>query len=260
MKLSQMQDLGGCRSIVTNIEHVRLLLRKYESSELKHHLDMKDDYINAPKPSGYRGVHLIYKCNYDKPNSIVYNGQFIEMQLRSRTQHAWATAVETVGTFLNQSLKSSQGEDEWLRFFQLMGSVLALREKSPLVPNTPTKKAELLTELRSYADDLNVAHTLRMFGQALTIGAKDSVLKGHYFFLLVLEPSKKVMRVEGFAKKALEEATNRYLAIERELEGTLGSQAVLVSADSFASLNRAFPNYFLDTAVFLAELNRALEA
>lgn len=259
MRLSQMQDIGGCRAIVTNISHVRLLVKKYENSDLKHRLSSKDDYIFSPKPSGYRGVHLIYKCFYDKPNSSVYNDQHIEMQIRSREQHAWATAVETVGTFLNQSLKSSQGEEDWLRFFELMGSVLALREKSAPVPNTPTNKAELISEVKRYADLLNVEHTLSMFGQALKIGAENLERKGHYFFLLRLEPTKGMMSIEGFSKKALEEATNKYLEVEREIESTPGSQAVLVSADSFNSLRRAFPNYFLDTVVFINELNRALK-
>jgi hypothetical protein len=74
-----------------------------------------------------------------------YNGLRIEMQLRSRLQHAWATAVETVGTFLRQALKSSQGEGAWLKFFALMGSALARREHTPLVPGTPGAEAVLVS-------------------------------------------------------------------------------------------------------------------
>ena len=44
-------------------------------------------------PSGYRGVHLIYRYNSDRKTE--YNTLLIEMQLRSQLQHAWATAVET---------------------------------------------------------------------------------------------------------------------------------------------------------------------
>jgi ppGpp synthetase/RelA/SpoT-type nucleotidyltranferase len=75
-----------------------------------------DDYILSPKNSGYRSVHLLYKYNSDKKAPSIYNGLFIEVKIRSRLQHAWATAVETVVTFLQQALKSSQGEEEWLRF------------------------------------------------------------------------------------------------------------------------------------------------
>lgn len=259
MRLSQMQDIGGCRSIVTNIGHVRQLLKKYENSDLKHTLHSIDDYISNPKPSGYRGVHLIYKCLYDKSKSSAYNGQYIEMQIRSRQQHAWATAVETVGTFLNQSLKSSRGEDEWLRFFELMGSVIALHEKAQIVPNTPNNKSELLREVKEYAEKLNVEHTLQMFGAALRTASDNKKRKGDYFFLLLLQPRLGQMTIHSFPKKSLEEATERYLKIEKEIADDPSADAVLVSADSFNALQRAYPNYFLDTHLFLSELKRALK-
>ena len=157
MQMTQMQDLGGCRAIVSTTAQVRSLLRRYEQSDLKHKLDDIDDYIANPKASGYRGVHIIYKYHSNTKAAEPYNGLFIEMQLRSRLQHAWATAVETVGTFLKQSLKSSMGEDKWLRFFSLMGSAIARHEgASALVPNTPTTKTALTKELRKIAGDLNV--------------------------------------------------------------------------------------------------------
>lgn len=142
MQLSQMQDLGGCRAILGSWEQVRALQKRYKESDLKHTLDDVDDYITKQKESGYRGVHLIWKYYSDsKSPAALYNGLFIEMQLRSSLQHAWATAVETVGTMLKQSLKSSQGEEKWLRFFALMGSAIARREKQDaLVPNTPKTK------------------------------------------------------------------------------------------------------------------------
>ncbi|MDD5585535.1 MAG: RelA/SpoT domain-containing protein [Alphaproteobacteria bacterium] len=254
MKLSQMQDLGGCRAIVSDIKQVRRLVEKYEKSDLKHLLDDKDDYISLPKTSGYRGVHLIYKYNSDKKGPSVYNGLNIEMQIRSRLQHAWATSVETVGTFLKQSLKSSQGEEKWLRFFELMGSAIALRENaSALVPNTPNKKTELVKELRSITGTLNVANSLKMYGSALTVG-ENVALRGDHFFLLKLEPSEQRMTVTGFKRKQLEEASQEYLKIECEIADVPGAEAVLVSVDSISSLRKAYPNYFLDTQVFLDAL------
>lgn len=119
MTLSQMQDIGGCRAIVQTASDVAKRCESYSESDLKHTLAQSDNYIDAPKESGYRGVHLIYKYHSDRRHE--YNSLKIEMQLRSRFQHAWATAVETVGAFVKQALKSSLGEQEWLRFFSLMG-------------------------------------------------------------------------------------------------------------------------------------------
>ena len=42
-----------------------------------------------------------------------------------------ATAVETVSTLRQQALKSSLGDPDWLRFFTLMGTAIAIREHAP---------------------------------------------------------------------------------------------------------------------------------
>lgn len=114
MKLSQMQDIGGCRAIVRSTASVKKLVAVYEDSDLKHSLVRKDDYIQEPRQSGYRSIHLVYR--YKSYRKETYNGLKIEMQFRSPLQHAWATAVETVGTFVKQALKASEGKEEWLRF------------------------------------------------------------------------------------------------------------------------------------------------
>src|ERR1700752_140205 len=63
MKLSQIQDIGGCRAIMTNISLVDELVKIYKhgSRGVKHKLSSEHDYITTPKKSGYRGVHLVYK-------------------------------------------------------------------------------------------------------------------------------------------------------------------------------------------------------
>lgn len=156
MKLTQMQDIGGCRAVVKSLAAVRQLDLYYQKeSNIKHELITRDDYITWPQKSGYRGIHLVYRYFSDKKAKAIYNDLKIEIQLRSQYQHAWATAVETVGTFVRHALKSSQGPDEWLRFFALMGTAIAIRENAPLVPNTPTKRAELVAELDQYADKAN---------------------------------------------------------------------------------------------------------
>lgn len=251
MNLSQMQDIGGCRAIVGSTEQVRSLQVLYEKSGLKHVLDDVDDYISEPKPSGYRGVHLIYKYNSDQVE--FYNKLYIEIQMRSRLQHAWATAVETVGTMLKQALKSSQGDEDWQRFFALVSSAMALREQgSPGVPGTPTRGTELLSELRHSAQSLQVVTRLEMYRTAIDVVASQT--PDQHYFLLRLEPSKGEMNVIGFPRRRLEEASNLYASTEKELKGTPGSEAVLVSVDSLAALQRAFPNYFLDTTTFLDAL------
>lgn len=255
LRLSQLQDFGGCRAVVQGMRSVSELVSLYQKGDLKHKLVRTDDYIAQPQPSGYRGVHLIYRYYSDK--KATYNDMQIEVQLRTQQQHAWATAVETVGIFTRQALKSSEGEQDWLRFFALMGSAMAFAEGTSVVPSTHENIHDLIAELREYSNRLDVANRLRTYGAALQrLGELE--LNAHYF-LLVLEPGTSTVTVAGYARSKLERAQEEYLEIERNsLQGD-DRLAVLVSVNSVNSLQRAYPNYFLDTQVFVETLRAFLD-
>ncbi|MDZ4791155.1 MAG: RelA/SpoT domain-containing protein [Hyphomicrobiales bacterium] len=180
-RLSQMQDIGGCRATVANVDQVLQLVTSYEKSDLKHELDHKDNYIRSPQSSGYRGIHLIYKYRSDKKDT--HNGLKIEVHIRSQTQHAWATAVETVGTFIKQALKSSKGEADWLRFFALVGSAFAIVENTELVPDTPREHNILMAEIKDLHRYLDVRRKLEVYGATLKTLEDPVSKKAHYYLL-----------------------------------------------------------------------------
>jgi hypothetical protein len=256
LKLSEMQDLGGCRAVVGSVTKVYDLVQLYKDSNFKHRLDHEDDYILKPKRSGYRGIHLIYKYFSDK--KVTYNDLKIEMQFRSPLQHAWATAVETVGIFTSQALKSSRGEKEWLRFFALMGAAIANRERTETIPDTPTDRKGLVRELREYARTLDVAKRLRAYRTAMKRLQERKVKDAHYF-LLSLDPTARTVSITPYAADEMQRASDEYLQTEREILRRPGSSdAVLVSVDSIAALPRAYPNYFLDTRLFLEFMDKTI--
>ncbi len=253
LRLSQIQDIGGCRIVLRDVEAVNDLVATYRKSDIKHPLARVDDYMSRPQVSGYRGVHLIYKYYSDKSN--IYNDLKIEIQVRSQYQHAWATAVETVGTFLNQSLKSSIGEEDWLRFFSLMGTAISFQEKTQPAANTPSVYADLIAELTDYAGRLDVINRLEIYGQALQFF--EETQEGQYY-LLELDPLAKRVVVRSYARGDLARAQEDYIEVEKRTEDTV-SDAVLVSVDSLSALQKAYPNYFLDTRVFIGLVRDALD-
>lgn len=252
MRLSRMQDIGGCRAILRTPGEVRRLVSDWRTCRIKHRLVSEKDYILAPKSSGYRGVHLVYRYYSDKMET--YNGLRIEIQIRSLPQHEWATAVETVGIFLEHSLKSSLGPDDWLRFFALAASAFARSERAPLVPGTPTARRTLVREIAHLKRELQVEQRLKSFGQALRVTEKEVRGDAHYF-LMALRP--QALNIRSYRRNELDVATQEYLRVEREIEGVPGAQAVLVAAESLKALRRAYPNYYLDTQRFLLRLGVA---
>jgi ppGpp synthetase/RelA/SpoT-type nucleotidyltranferase len=253
MQLAQIQDIGGCRAILGTAEQVRALVHAYEHSSLRHSRRVTD-YMTSPRQSGYRGVHIIWKYRSDKPTKESYNGLQIEMQIRSVLQHAWATSVETIGTLTRQALKSSLGEQDWLRFFALMGSVIALQEGAPGVPLTPTNRVDLVRELREYSYRISALSRLRAIGNLHVLDQSNA--SGAHLFLL--EMTGENLRVTGFRASQQKEAQDSYSEREASITRDENSDAVLVSVDSLSSLRKAYPNYFLDASVFADVLEAAL--
>lgn len=257
MKLSQMQDIGGCRAVMENVTNVHDLVRYYDAeSRIKHVRATKDDYITNPQRSGYRGMHLVYRYFSDKKSTQIYNNLKIEMQIRSQFQHAWATAVETVGTFVGQALKSSIGDIEWRRFFALMSTAIAMRENTACVPETPTNSRELHDELKGYAKQLNVQSRLNAYGEALR-SLTQRAEKAHYY-LLELDTRESRLSVTGYRMNEMPQAEKKYQEAEKIARNSTSMDAVLVSVESLSALQRAYPNYFADTRMFVELLHQEL--
>lgn len=96
MRLSQMDDLGGCRIVATSPENVALLAGSIRE---RFEVHSESDYRLNPRSSGYRALHIIVKFQNHK----------IEVQLRTVRQHTWAELVETLDKRYPIQLKDEDG-------------------------------------------------------------------------------------------------------------------------------------------------------
>jgi hypothetical protein len=133
--LVQIQDLGGCRAIAETVDGVNALVRHYAEFGSAHVIRVNRSYIEEPAPDGYRSHHLVIEfCGIEE--EAIYDKRRVEIQVRSRLQHIWATAVEAVGAVRGEDLKRGEGDPDWLRLFVLMSSEMAAREACPAVEGT----------------------------------------------------------------------------------------------------------------------------
>lgn len=253
MQLARMQDLGGLRAVVSSLKKVRELEVNYKKSRFAHKLIAEKDYINAPKASGYRSIHIVYR--YMNQRLTDYNGLCVELQIRTRLQHAWATAVETMGTFLNHALKSSEGPSSWLDFFSLAGSAFAYLEDTRPVPGYEhLEKDKTFFETIAEANRLNLRDRLQAFSIAAEKIHLDKRIGSYHLIILNLE--NRTVAVQTYGQSSLNEASDEYSTIEKRISRGEQLQAVLVSAGPIENLRKAYPSYFLDTREFIWRLNR----
>lgn len=269
MRLTQMQDIGGCRVVFDSLDAVYELKNSYLDTKGQYEVVHIDDYISAPKASGYRSIHLVLRYNSKKYPE--YNKLLLEVQARTKAQHAWATAVETVGAVTGQALKSSEGEAKWLKYFQNASLALEYLEQ-PLFTTVFTQSlGEIARNLTRLDAELQVSEKLNTYRDALKATASRDIPKDGYFLLVLLpaQPQPE-LQILYYPKRKAEEAYRAYDEYERtlplrsqhedkglfpDLINYAGAQAVLVGAESFHSLRQSYPNYYLDTDLFLRSID-----
>jgi ppGpp synthetase/RelA/SpoT-type nucleotidyltranferase len=266
MQLSQMQDLGGCRAVLSSVGQVKRLVAKYKEAHAKSPRDRSDwdgsdnfDYILHPKPDGYRSVHLVFRFISLSPERAMYNGQRIEIQIRSKLQHLWATAVETAQIFTGQALKSKvkNASEDWLRFFALTSSAFALREKCPTVPGTPGNREEIVKQLRDIITRTAIMRNLSDWNDTVHL-LEDKHRPGAHFYLLILDSQKRTLSVESFKGDEAVRSQRAYDKAEKDTERDPNTQVVLVSVDHVDTLRKAYPNYYVDTKGFISAVEKEM--
>ena len=244
MRMERMQDIGGIRIILPTIEDVYRVRDSLKALKWKHLLKREKDYILAPQDSGYR--------SYDnKRASAEFQGLCVEIQIRTKLQHIWATAVETIGTFIEHSLKSSQGPQEWLDYLKLASAIFAIEEGTNVhqyFKDNDTK--DLVIQFYKKTIELKAFPMLDTFHRAVQFN-EIKRFKNKYI-LLKLDLTNNMGYAHSFNKNELDIASHEYGVFEKSRQKD--QDAVLVSSRSLSELRKAYPNYFNDTSGFIKQM------
>lgn len=253
MALGGMQDIGGFRIVVKDTKDLMRLKKIIESQkETKtYKIEYWNDYIAEPRISGYRSIHYIYSI---RSNNEKYDGLKLELQIRTKLQHNWATAVETAGIYTKTSLKSSKGPDEWLNFFKTVSSLFAVKEILPVLEiHKERTMHQLMVDCYKSTKSLKAIPILK----GLRISAhhiESDKIEGDYYIINISFIDKSV-NIMVYKRRSFNAATNAYLRLEKEIKDNENA-VVLVSATSLKGLRKAYPSYFLDTSEFISALER----
>ena len=261
IKLLNMQDIAGIRAILSSIRDVRNLEKDYRDNKNFPHIlhPRSKDYIQEPKErDGYRSIHLIYK--YKNKKHSEWDNLWIELQIRTRLQHNWATAVETMHAFLGKAIKTRQGQasdEKWTNYFRLISSAFAYIEKTPTVSvHRNMTPDQILQAIRECEKELRAMEKLRAFPVAMELIMEKA--SGSYYHLIVLDtrdPLKKTVTVRSYGRDEVEKANSDYSNTEKVFLGQPEVEPVLVSSTNF---KEAYSSFFADTTEFQNNLGRVL--
>jgi ppGpp synthetase/RelA/SpoT-type nucleotidyltranferase len=132
IRLSQMQDIAGCRLVVAT-----LLAQDQAVERLKSVLAEAVVIDRRKQPSfGYRAVHIIATAR-NKP---------IEIQVRTALQHVWAEMSEKLSDVVDPAVKYGGGDADTQNILARFSKIIASFEEKESVASA----AELVGELSQF--------------------------------------------------------------------------------------------------------------
>lgn len=126
IRLSQIQDIAGCRVIVENIEEQNSVVEALGG--LFERVSVVD---RRAKPShGYRAVHVI----------VIHDGKAVEIQVRTKLQHLWAELSEKLSDLIDPAVKYGGGSEIVQKVLSNTSEMSALQEalEAQLAEHTST--------------------------------------------------------------------------------------------------------------------------
>jgi ppGpp synthetase/RelA/SpoT-type nucleotidyltranferase len=248
--IDRMQDLGGCRVIVTTMAQVDSVAAMCLNA-FPHDFVRQKDYTREIKELGYRSNHMIYRFRPRDDEEAVFEGRFIELQIRTRLQHSWATAAEAIGVFRNEDFKHGEGDPKWLRLLRLAADEFALTEGC-ISDETLTRRKQRVAEIRDLDQDIDALRTLESVNVAFRSAEGLKFAEKAKYLVITQTPETGQVSVRGFDDPRMGAA--HYDVADRMAVG--GMNSVLVQVDHVENLQAAYPNYFGDVKVFTDNLRR----
>lgn len=251
-KLDQVNDLGGCRAIMDDIAGVNSLIDSIHE-RFPHAVRQEWPYIQQPKSDGYRSHHIVFQFQPQSADQEAFAGRRIELQVRTRLQHAWATAVEAVSLYRGQDLKHGKGDGDWLRLFELVSAEFAYVEGCFCSGANIADRKERVRELQDINRRIGAVNVLDNIKNATHFAERFLHERGRYYLLRYGKDHS--VKVETY--DTIMAATGELGRSEVVLEsGESDERVVLVEVDKVDKLIQTYPNYFGDVSLFVANLRK----
>ncbi len=231
MQVQRMEDIAGCRVILTTEDDVDHMFKKVMKDLQKLPFEIKgkiNNYIENPKPSGYRSIH--FNVCLDGSN------QRIEVQLRCLDQHFWATLVEISDLIYHSRLKEygEKGNAELFEFHRL------LAQPDPILTRQERRRISDISAKYLYIEKISSIFTQNY----LEVRKRWNNLRlQRKLFFLIATGSDGMPEFTGYSH--FEEAERAYFELYNNNDEQRNIVLTHLQTPSFHTISIAYSNYIL---------------
>jgi len=269
-KLDRIHDIAGTRIIFENIKSLEDYIDILENTELLNFKEKINEdknrynYIKNPKSDGYRSIHKVFYYSSNIPYSTLNEKRFnlenkkIELQLRTRLQHIWATTVEIYDIINKSNIKTgthNKLETKEGLFFKKCSLVFEGIES-----NDVEKIKININEIFRDKDLVEIYNRLKGIKNIKNIQLPKTLGSDEVFILITdLNKGKTTFFTTDPIEKNDKQDTFLINASYRRLEekNTKGEYILLLlTLGDIKKLKNVYPNYFLNTNKFISILKK----
>ncbi|WDD88793.1 RelA/SpoT domain-containing protein [Fusobacterium nucleatum] len=269
-KLDRIHDIAGTRIIFENIKSLEDYIDILENTELVNFKEKINEdknrynYIKNPKSDGYRSIHKVFYYSSNTPYSTLNEKRFnlenkkIELQLRTRLQHIWATTVEIYDIINKSNIKTgthNKLETKEGLFFKKCSLVFEGIES-----NDVEKIKININEIFRDKDLVEIYNRLKGIKNIKNIQLPKTLGSDEVFILITdLNKGKTTFFTTDPIEKNDKQDTFLINASYRRLEekNTKGEYILLLlTLGDIKKLKNVYPNYFLNTNKFISILKK----
>ncbi len=269
-KLDRIHDIAGTRIIFENIKSLEDYIDILENTELVNFKEKINEdknrynYIKNPKSDGYRSIHKVFYYSSNIPYSTLNEKRFnlenkkIELQLRTRLQHIWATTVEIYDIINKSNIKTgthNKLETKEGLFFKKCSLVFEGIES-----NDVEKIKININEIFRDKDLVEIYNRLKGIKNIKNIQLPKTLGSDEVFILITdLNKGKTTFFTTDPIEKNDKQDTFLINASYRRLEekNTKGEYILLLlTLGDIKKLKNVYPNYFLNTNEFISILKK----
>ncbi|NDU86471.1 MAG: RelA/SpoT domain-containing protein [Ferrovum sp.] len=243
VRLTQLQDIGGCRIIVeknADVDRSLKFLQEQIAAQNSISVDRITDYRERGKDiTGYRAVHVL----------MTRHGHKLELQIRSRIQHYWAESIERTSVIYGYHLKEQEGDAAVIGYFKTLSDVFyeieAGREPSAQQKIEVDKLRATSEKVIAASDKGRVLDSYVNEDIIKTLTEKESRSKSVINnWIIVFDWNTGAFVSWDIVGRNPDDAVDAYVEYERNFPVEKNYEVVLIGSSEVATVHKTHSHYF----------------
>lgn len=243
VRLTQLQDIGGCRIIVqknSDVDKLFLYLKEISAQDNDISVSRVTDYREKGRDvTGYRSLHVIL----DK------NGYKLELQIRSRIQHYWAESIERTSVIYGHHLKEQEGAPEVISYFKLLSDLFYEIEAG----REPSIQQKIdIDAIRERCEDIIIkSDKHKIFDSFVNTDIIKTLIEkenrnpsGLNNWILIFDWNQGMFVSWDIVGKNPDDAVASYINYENQYPAEQGYEVVLIGSSDIATVQQTHSHYF----------------